>query len=70
MKGVKMIQLKRLERLLTRKRGCTSAEICDTLPSVTPHRRLSDLKKRGWTITHQQDGRLKRYFGKPPEKLV
>jgi len=44
-----MTQHQKLERLLMRKRGCTSVDICAVLPSVSPHRRLSDLKERGWS---------------------
>lgn len=64
-----MTQHQKLAKLLTRKQGCTSVEICDALPSVSPHRRLSDMKELGWTILKKQDGKLKRYFGKPPVSL-
>lgn len=62
-----MTQHQKLERLLMRKRGCTSVDICAVLPSVSPHRRLSDLKERGWSILKKQEGKLKRYFGTPPK---
>lgn len=62
-----MTQHQKLARLLTRKRGCTSVDICDALPSVSPHRRLTDMKEQGWTILKQQDGKLKRYFGIAPK---
>ncbi len=63
-----MTQLKTLERLITRKTGATSVDICRTLPSVCPHKRLSELKQRGWTITSKQGNQgLLRYFGKPPK---
>ncbi len=64
-----MTQCDKLAKLLTRKRGCTSVDIVDVLPSVSPHRRLSDLKEQGWTILKKQDGRLKRYFGIAPKTL-
>ena len=60
-------QLERLKLLLTRKQGCKSYEIVKELPSVTPHRRLADLKEQGWTITFiLNDDKTKTYFGKPP----
>jgi hypothetical protein len=62
-----MTQHQILARLLKRKLGCTSVEICDALPSVSPHRRLSDMKDQGWIITKKKDGKLFRYFGTPPK---
>lgn len=65
----KMTQLEKLKLLMQRKQGVTSAEIAKALPSVTPHRRISDLKEAGWTITYklQDDNTTKIYFGKPPK---
>jgi hypothetical protein len=64
-----MTQQLKLIKLLTRKRGCTSVDIVNGLPSVTPHRRISDLKDKGWTILKKkQDDGLTVYFGKPPKK--
>lgn len=62
-------QLEKLKKLLTRKQGCKSYEIVKELPSVTPHRRLDDLKNQGWTITFtlSKDNKTKTYFGKPPQ---
>jgi hypothetical protein len=60
-------QYAKLAQLLKRKSGCTSVDICAVLPSVSPHRRLSDMKEQGWTILKKQDGKLKRYFGTPPQ---
>lgn len=62
-----MTQHQKLARLLTRKRGCTSVDICDALPSVSPHRRISDLKEQGWTILKRKGARLITYFGTPPK---
>lgn len=62
-----MTQTDKLKRLISRKSGCTSVDIAAILPSVSPHRRISDLKEEGWTILKQQDGKLKRYFGIPPK---
>lgn len=61
-----MTQLTKLKRLLTKKTGCTSVDICRELPSVTPHRRLADLKQQGWTIKHKKVGKLLRYYGEKP----
>ena len=62
-------QLERLKVLIQRKQGVTSAEIAKALPSVTPSRRISDLRDAGWTITFkfQDDNKTKIYFGKPPK---
>lgn len=66
----KMTQLEKLKLLMRRKQGVTSAEIAKALPSVTPSRRVSDLREAGWTITYklQDDNKTKIYFGKPPRK--
>jgi hypothetical protein len=66
----KMSQMDKLRKLLQRKSGVTSIEIVKTLPSVSPHRRISDLKEQGWTITSKlrSDNVTKVYFGKPPKK--
>ena len=63
-----MTQLDKLKKLIQRKQGVMSWEIAQKLPSVTPHRRLSDLKEQGWTVTwkKREDG-MKVYFGKAPE---
>jgi len=62
-----MNQHDKLKKLLLRKSGCTSVDIAAVLPSVSPHRRLSDLKEQGWVILKKQEGRLKRYFGQAPK---
>jgi hypothetical protein len=61
-----MTQAQKLKRLLKRKNGCTSVDIASILPSVSPHRRISDIRAEGWTILKKQDGKLKRYWGIPP----
>jgi hypothetical protein len=62
-------QMDKLKELLQRKQGVKSYEIVKVLPSVSPHRRLSDLKERGWTITFKlcDDNKTKIYFGKAPK---
>lgn len=64
-----MKQLDRLEKLLTRKRGATAMEICEAVGTVSPHRRLTELKRRGWNITRLPvEGRnYGRYYGRRPE---
>ena len=61
-------QYDRLERLLTRKTGATAMDIVQAVGTVCPHKRLSEMKARGWTITREQvKGRnFGRYFGKAP----
>ena len=68
----KHTQLERLGKLLTRKRGITSWEIVKFVGTVTPHRRLSDLKERGWIITKKEvlNSSCFRYFGISPAKTV
>jgi hypothetical protein len=63
-----MTQLAKLKRLLSRRQGCTSVDIASILPSVSPHRRISDIRAEGWTIVKKQDGKLKRYWGIAPVK--
>lgn len=46
----KLTQFERLAKLLTRKQGVTSMEIISVVGTVCPHKRLSDLKARGWMI--------------------
>lgn len=63
-----MKQLDKIKQLLLRKRGATSVDIANTLPSVSPHRRISDLRAEGYTIVKKQDGKLKRYWAIAPAK--
>lgn len=51
---MKATQYDRLERLLTRKRGATAMDIIESVGTVCPHKRMSELRQRGWTITRQQ----------------
>lgn len=65
---MKTSQYQRLEKLLTRKSGATAMEIVSALGTVCPHKRLSEMKERGWHITRQQvNGKTYgRYFGRKP----
>lgn len=62
-------QYERLERLLTRKTGATAMDIATEVGSTSPHKRLSELRERGWTIWREAvKGRnYGRYFGKKPQ---
>jgi hypothetical protein len=62
-------KIKKLTQLLQRKTGCTSMEIIDAIGTVSPHSRLSDLKKKGWTITKKlvQGKTYHKYFGIAPK---
>lgn len=63
-----MTQRNLLIKLLTRKAGATSMEICQVIGTVCPHKRMSELKNTGWTILKQEvpGKRYHRYFAKPP----
>lgn len=64
-------QLAILKVLLRRKRGVTSYEMCELLPTTTPSRRISDLREEGWTILKAPiEGRnYHRFHGIPPESF-
>ena len=63
-----MTQLDKLKKLIQRKQGVMSWEIAQKLPSVTPSRRVSDLRDLGWTITFKKtDDNQKIFFGTPPK---
>lgn len=63
-----MTQYLKIARLLTRRGGCTAMEITQEAGTVSCHSRLSELKRKGWTITRQPiDGKkYGRYQGTPP----
>jgi hypothetical protein len=67
---MKTTQYDRLAKLLTRKRGATAMEIVEAVGTTAPHKRLSEMKERGWRITRQQvDGRSYGiYFGVKPQE--
>lgn len=64
-----MTQNQILSKLLSRKCGTTAMEIIQRVGTVCPHKRMSDLKARGWTITKKQvQGKnYHRYFGIAPK---
>lgn len=49
-----MTQCEILEKLVSRKSGVTALEIIQKCGTVAPHKRLSELKERGWHITRRQ----------------
>ncbi|MGL4576113.1 MAG: helix-turn-helix domain-containing protein [Burkholderiaceae bacterium] len=66
-------QLDRLAVLLVRFGGATSAEICRAIGTVSPHRRIADLKAVGWRITKRETKRAGCkfvYFGKAPKRAA
>ena len=68
--GVHMSQYTRLGKLLQRKRGVTAMEIIREVGTVCPHKRMSEMKERGWLILRQDvpGQNYGRYFGKPLSK--
>lgn len=65
----KLTQPARLERLLLRKTGVTAMEIVEKCQSTAPHKRMSELRARGWSIHRKpvQGKNYGRYFGVPPQ---
>jgi hypothetical protein len=49
-----MTQYEKLARLLTRKRGATAMEIVEAVGTVAPHKRLSEMKEKGWAIWRER----------------
>ena len=64
-----MTQPQALSKLLTRRNGVTAMEIIHIVGTVCPHKRMSELKARGWTITKKQvTGKTyHRYYGQAPK---
>jgi len=57
-----------IAKLLTSKAGATSLQIIAIAGTVSPHSRLSEMKRKGWRIWRKQlEGRAYgAYFGEPP----
>jgi hypothetical protein len=68
---MKTTQCAILEKLLRRKAGVTSLEIIQKCGTVAPHRRLADLKAKGWRITRKPvPGRnYGTYYGTAPQGM-
>ena len=62
-------QYERLERLLTRKTGATAMDIVREVGTVCPHRRMADLRAKGWAIVRKEipGKNYGRYFGVKPQ---
>ncbi len=60
-------QYEKIGHLLTRPGGCTAVDVMRMVPSTCPHKRVSDMQARGWSINKRKDGKLIRYTGKPPK---
>lgn len=60
-----MTQYDKLAKLLTRKKGATAMEIVEAVGTVAPHKRLSEMKAKGWAIWRKPvPGKsYGRYFG-------
>lgn len=63
-----MTQTDRIAKLLQRRNGCTSMEIITMAGTVAPHRRLFELKQRGWIIVRKPvaGANYGRYYGVAP----
>lgn len=63
-----MTQYARIGKLLMRKRGATAMELSTVAGTVSCHSRLSEMKRKGWTITRKPiPGRsYGTYHGMPP----
>ena len=60
-------QYDRIGKLIKRKSGATSIELALTAPSLSIHKRLSEMKRKGWTITRKWNGKISTYYGKEPK---
>jgi hypothetical protein len=65
---VKQTQYEAIGRLIKRKSGATPLELMEASHSTSVHKRLSELRERGWTITRREiPGKsFGRYFGVAP----
>lgn len=64
-----MNQIRKVEKMLQRPQGCTMMELIKECATVSPSRRLSDLRDKGWTITKRKVAgkNYHRFFGKAPK---
>lgn len=61
-------QHQRMAKLLTRKKGANSLELAQAAPSLSIHKRISELTAKGWTVVKKRDqGKLTVYYGTPPK---
>jgi hypothetical protein len=66
---MKATQYTSIVRLICRKKGATALEMMHATASTCVHKRMSELKEHGWTITKQQVAgkSYHRYFGAAPK---
>lgn len=66
---MKATQYKVIENLITRKRGATAADLMMATASTCIHKRMSELRERGWHIRKEPvAGRnFHRYYGTAPQ---
>ena len=64
-----MTQMQKLKKIITRYRGVTSLDIVRECGTVTPSRRVADLRDEGWDILKVKvDGKnYYRYWGTAPK---
>jgi len=62
-------QYEQIGRLLTRKSGCTSMDIISAAGTVSPHSRIAEMKRSGWSVRKVKvAGRnFHRYYGTAPQ---
>lgn len=65
----KVTQYDRIAKLITRKNGATAWVLMAEAGSTSIHRRMFEMKQRGWTITRKEIPGCThgRYFGKAPK---
>lgn len=66
---MKTTQYEVIGNLISRKRGATVAEIVSATCSSSPHRRMYEMRRAGWTIWREAIEGVThgRYFGKKPQ---
>lgn len=67
---MKATQHSRMAKLLTKRNGTTAYEIAMNCGTSSPHKRMQELRRKGWTITRKPvyGENYGRYYGKPPCK--
>ena len=61
-------QYDRIGKLLQRQRGATGMEICQIAGTVSPHRRMFEMRRAGWIIVRKpiKGQSYGRYYGVAP----
>jgi hypothetical protein len=65
---MKRTQYEAIGALLKRKRGATVAELIAATMTCSPHRRMYEMRRKGWAIWREAipGKNYGRYFGKAP----